>query len=252
MKLTVATIKVLLWVTTISVILTIPLSFCNDYFGSWTVQWTNAILVGVFASSLVVLISEYIRYKHLKSGIESDLYYNLSLLYLKLRTAISVIDKSYKKPQPQLTRAFLHPQTEEINNCNEKLRRDIGEYCTIRRNEVSREADAFVKQTLPVLINTLFALREIEVAIIEDTLDVQNSNIESFRQYRCGHTEKYIEQPIHITATSSHANLALQKVKNFINDELLDSLESFLITISIIPSNNFDWEKDKERILALV
>lgn len=252
MKLTVATIKVLLWVSTISVILTIPLSYCNDYFRSWTVQWTNAILVGVFASSLVVLISEYIRYKHLKSGIESDLYYNLSLLYLKLSTAISVIDKSYKEPQPQLTRAFLHPQTEEINNCNEKLRRDIGEYCTIRRNEVSREADAFVKQNLPVLINTLFALREIEVAIIEDTLDVQNSNIESFRQYRCGHTEKYIEQPIHITATSSHANLALQKVKYFINDELLNSLESFLSTISKIPSNNFDWEKDKERILALV
>ncbi|MBR4146998.1 MAG: hypothetical protein IKU00_03785 [Bacteroidales bacterium] len=252
MKVTVVTIKVLLWVTVSSFIFTIPLTFYNDYCGSWAVQWTNAILVGVFASSLVVLINEYVRYKHLKGGVESDLYYNLSLLYLKLRTAISVIDKSYKEPQPQLTRAFLHPQTEEINNCNEKLRRDIGEYCTIHRNEVSREADAFFIQTLPGLINTLFALREIEVAIIEDTFDIQNSNIESFRQYRCGHTEKYIEQPIHITATSSHTNLALQKVKSFINDELLDSLESFLITISKIPSNNFDWEKDKERIMALV
>ena len=252
MKVTVVTIKVLLWVTVSSFIFTIPLTFYNDYCGSWVIQWTDAILVGVFASSLVVLISEYVRYKHLKSGIESNLYYNLSLLYLKLRTVISVFDKSYKEPQPQLTRAFLHPQTEEINNCNEKLRRDIGEYHTIRRNEVSREADAFFIQTLPGLINTLLALREIEVAIIEDTLDIQNSNIESFRQYRCGNTEKHIEQPIHITATSSHSNLALQKVKSLINDELLDSLESFLITISKIPSNNFDWEKDKERILALV
>jgi predicted nucleic-acid-binding Zn-ribbon protein len=252
MKTTVSTIKVLFWVTAISVILTIPLSFYNVYFGNWVAQWTNAILVGVFASSLVVLISEYVRYKHMKSSIESDLYYNLSLLYLKLRTALSVIDKSYKEPRPQLTRTFLHPQTGEINNCNEKLRYDIGNYCTIRRNEVSREADAFIKQTLPVLINTHFALKEIEVAIIEDTLDVQNNNIESFEQYRCGHTEKYIEQPIHITATSSHTNIALQNVKSFINDELFDSLESFMITISKIPSNNFDWEKDKERIIALV
>lgn len=252
MKVTVVTIKVLFWITIFSVILTIPLSFCIDYCQSWAVQWVDAILVGVFASSLVVLLSEFVRYKHLKSETEMDLYYNLSLLYIKLRTILSNIDNSYKEPQLQLTRAFLHPQTEEIHNCNEKLRYDIGQYCVFRRNEVFREADIFAKQTLPVLINTLFAVRNIEVAIIEDTIDVHNDNINSFQQYRCGQLEKYVERQPYITATSSHTNSALQKAKGLINDELFNSLESFLSVISKSKSNNFDWEKDKERLLTLI
>lgn len=252
MKTTVSTIKVLFWITAISVILTIPLSFYNVYFGNWVAQWTNAILVGVFASSLVVLISEYVRYKHMKSSVESDLYYNLTLLYIKLKYTLSSIDQAYQGRIKQLTSSFLCPQTTEINDGQEKIRYGIIQYCTLHKNNISRNAKTFMLQTTPKLLNIISSLKGIEIAVNEDILDVYNSNLNSLRQYRCGKIDNYVEQQPIITATSSHTNLALQKVINFINDDLFNSIESFLLTISKSKSNNFDWEKDKERILKMV
>ena len=252
MKTTVSTIKVLFWITAISVILTIPLSFYNVYFGNWVAQWTNAILVGVFASSLVVLISEYVRYKNMKSSVESDLYYNLTLLYIKLKYTLSSIDQAYQGRIKQLTSSFLCPQTTEINDGQEKIRYGIIQYCTLHKNNISRNAKTFMLQTTPKLLNIISALKGIEIAVNDDILDVYNNNIESFKQYRCGKIDNYVEQQPIITATSSHTNLALQKVINLINDDLFNSIESFLLTISKSKSNNFDWEKDKERILKMV
>lgn len=252
MKTTVSTIKVLFWITAISVILTIPLSFYNVYFGNWVAQWTNAILVGVFASSLVVLISEYVRYKHMKSSVESDLYYNLTLLYIKLKYTLSSTDQAYQGRIKQLTSSFLCPQTTEINDGQEKIRYGIIQYCTLHKNNISRNAKTFMLQTTPKLLNIISSLKGIEIAVNEDILDVYNSNLNSLRQYRCGKIDNYVEQQPIITATSSHTNLALQKVINLINDDLFNSIESFLLTISKSKSNNFDWEKDKERILKMV
>ena len=204
----------------------------------------------LFLFSLCIFISNSILAQvRVKIG---DLYYNLSLLYLKLKTILSEIDKSYKEPLSQMTSSFLRPQTTEINDSNEKVKYGIIRYCPLHKNDVLKNANSFALQTTPKLFNIISALKGVEIAINEDILKVYERNIDSIRQYRCGQIENYVEQQPHITATSSHTNLALQKVKNFINDELLDSLESFLITISKIPSNNFDWEKDKERILALV
>ena len=92
----------------------------------------------------------------------------------------------------------------------------------------------------------------VEIAINEDILKVYERNIDSIRQYRCGQIENYVEQQPHITAISSHTNKALQKVMNLINDELFNSIESFLLVISKSNRNNFDWKTDKERILEVV
>ena len=252
MKVTVVTLKVLFWITAFSVILTVLLSFVFDHCGGWFLQWGASIAIGVFASSLVVLISEFVRYKHSKSDIESDLYYNLSLLYLKLKTVLSEIEKSYKEPLPQLTKAFLHPQTIEINNSNEKVKYDILQYYTIHKNEVYKAAKAFMIQTIPQLTSIVFALRAIEIAIIEDVLEVKGSNLDSLKQYNSGQTNSYNERPLYITAKTTHVNMALQEVVSELNDELFDAIETFLIAISNSKSNNFDWKKDKDRVLQLV
>ena len=252
MKTTIATIKVLLWITVISFILTIPLSLYSDKCGNWGFLWSNAIIVGVFASSLVVLLSEFVKYKHLKNETEIDLYYNLSLLYLKLKTILSKIDKSYKEPLSQMTSSFLRPQTTEINDSNEKVKYGIIRYCPLHKNDVLKNANSFALQTTPKLFNIISALKGVEIAINEDVLKVYESNIDSIRQYRCGQIDNYVEQQPHITATSSHTNEALQKVMNLINEGLFNSIESFLLVISKSNRNNFDWKTDKERILEIV
>ncbi len=252
MKITVATIKVLLWVTVISFILTILLSLYYDKCENWGFLWGDTITVGVFASSLIVLLNEIVRYKNLKNESKTDLYYNLSLLYLKLKTILSEIDKSYKEPLTRLTSSFLRPQATEINDSNEKVRFGIIRYCPLHKNDVSKNANTFSLQTTPILINIISALWDVEIAVNEDIFDVHKRNYDSFRNYQCGQIESYVEQLPHITATSSHSNEALQKVKSLIDDELFNSLESFLLAISISKSNNFDWKKDKERVLQLV
>lgn len=252
MKITVITIKVIFWITIICFISSIPLSFCSYHYGSWVILWINTIIIGLFASSLVLLLSEFVRYKHLKCETEVDLYYNLSLLYYHLRAIISSIDKSNKEPLTNLTSTFLRPQLTVINDSNEKVKYGIIRYCVLHKSMIAENAKIFILQTTPNLYNIISALRNIEIAVNEDILDVYNSNLDSLRQYRCGIIKNYIEQQPIITTTSYHTNLALQKVINLINNDLFNSIESFLLIISKSKSNNFDWEKDKERFLKMV
>lgn len=252
MKTTVSTLKVLFWITANSLILTILFSICNDYYGNWFIIWGCSITIGVFASSLVVLISEYVRYKHLKNEIESDLYYNLSLLYLKLKSIIYAIDKSYQQPLPQLTSAFLKPQLTEIIDSTEKAKHDILQYCTMLKNEVLNTSKSFALHTIPRIFNIIFAIKDIEVAINKDILAVYQNDSNTLKHNRDELAKTYNRQYLYIVASSPFTNDALQKVIALIDDELYESIESLLTVISNRKSNNFDWGKDKERVLKLV
>lgn len=252
MKTVVTTLKVLFWITAISMIVTILLSLYNNYCGNWFILWSNSITTGIFASSLVVLISEFVRYKHLKSEFESELYYNLSLLYLKLKSTVYAIDKSYQEPLPRLTSAFLKPQLAVITDGTEKTKHNILQYCTLRENEVSKTSKSFALHTVPRIFNIIFAIRDIEVAINKDILAVYQNNINSCNHKRDELINDSNKQYPHIVASSPATNEALQKIVVLINNELFESIESLLSAISNSKSNNFDWEKDKERILKLV
>lgn len=252
MRITVSTIKVLLWITVISMIVTILLSLYNNYCGNWFILWGNSITSGIFASSLVVLISEFVRYKHLKSKFESELYYNLSLPYLKLKSTVYAIDKSYQEPLPRLTSAFLKPQLAEITDSTEKAKHNILQYCTMRENEVTKNSKSFALHTAPRIFNIIFAIRDIEVAINKDILAVYQNKINSFNHNRNELVKDSNKQHPRIVASSPITNEALQKVVALINDELFESIESLLTAISNSKSNNFDWGKDKERVLKLV
>lgn len=252
MKLNVAIIKVLFWITTISLIVTILLSFFNDCHGSWFVLWSCSISIGIFASSLVVLISEFVRYKHLKNEFESDLYYNLSLLYLKLKSIVYAINKSYQEPLPRLTSHFLKPQLTEIEEATNRAKQDIFQYYTVRENEVSKTAKTFALNTIPKLFNTIFALRDIEIAINKDILTAYQNNLDTFNHNKNGIGGKCVEQQNCIVASSPYTNETLQRILCLVDNGLFNSIESLLMAISNSKSNNFDWEKGKKQVLKLV
>lgn len=243
MRITVSIIKTLLLVTLISAILTIALSYCSNNCENWYYQWGNAITIGVFASSFVVLISEYVRYKHLKNEIEIDLYYNLSLLYFKLSAVLSLIEKFTKEPYPQLSSSSLQPQSNEINNCNNKIRQDIAQYCLLRNNDVLRKAKHFALDTIPKLTNVVFAIRRLEVAINEDIFSIQ------IEKKRSRQTDVYAEESPLITALLPASNGTLKEIKKLIDDNVVESIEEFLLALSQSKSNNFDWKKDKDQFL---
>ena len=243
MRITVSIIKTLLLVTLISAILTIALSYCSNNCENWYYQWGNAITIGVFASSFIVLISEYVRYKHLKNEIEIDLYYNLSLLYFKLSAVLSLIEKSTKEPYPQLSSSSLQPQSNEINNCNNKIRQDIVQYYLLHNNDILRKAKHFALDTIPKLTNVVFAIRRLEVAVNEDIFSIQ------IEKKRSGQTDVYAEESPLITALLPASNGTLKEIKKLIDDNVVESIEEFLLALSQSKSNNFDWKKDKDQFL---
>lgn len=243
MKTAVNTIKITGWITLVCFLLTIPLAYFQGDCENWGWLWGNSIAIGVFASSLVVFISEYVKYKHLKNEIEIDLYYNLSLLYFKLSSVLSLIEESTKDPYPQLTPSSLQPQSNEINNCNNKIRQDIVQYCLLRNNNVSRKAKHFALDTIPKLTNIVFAIRNLVVAINEDFFNIQ------IEKKRSGQTNVYADEPPLIPALLPASNGTLKEIKNLIDDNVVESIEEFLLAISQSRSNNFDWKKDKDHLL---
>lgn len=252
MRHSVIIIKILLVVSIVCALISIPLSYFQDICGNWGYFWGNAIAIGIFASSFVALSSEYIHYKNQKNEIEKNLYRNIALIFVKLKTVYSEINQSHENAERELSTSFLHPQMEDINNLLIQIIFDANIYSVIRDDIVAKSIKHLRHNTSTYISNLLIDLREVEVAINEDILDVYKKNLESLHQYKNGMADNYIEQHPHITSSSQHTNDALQKVVGHLNDGLFDSLESLLLAISKRKSNNFDWKKDKERILKLV
>ena len=252
MRNSVIIIEILSVVTIVCALISIPLSYFQHICGNWGYLWGNAIAIGIFASSFVALSSECIHYINEKNAIEKNLYRNVALIYVKLKTVYSEINQSYEKPERELSTPFLHPQMNDINKLLMQITFNTNIYSVIREDVVAESINHLRHKTSTFISNLLVDLREVEVAINEDILDVYKRNLDSLHQYKNGMASNYIEQQPHITSSSQHTNDALQKVVGHLNDGLFDSLESLLLAISKRKSNNFDWKKDKERILKLV
>ena len=110
MKTAVNTIKITRWITLVCFLLAIPLTYFQVNCENWGWLWSNSIAIGVFASSLVALICEYIRYLNRKNETEISSYKKLAIIYLKLKTIISLINDSYDNSKQTLTTSFLQPQ----------------------------------------------------------------------------------------------------------------------------------------------
>lgn len=252
MKPNIIVIRILLVVSLVSALATMPLSYCQSNCAKWGYLWGNAITIGVFASSFVALVSECIHYINQKNAIEKNLYRNVALVYMKLRTIYAEINRTYIKPEQMLGPSFLKPQTLDINNVLIQITFDINTYDTFRHSTVASSIEQFRQYTYSKISDILMAMKAVELAINEDILDEYKSNLESFNQYKRGQSYNYTEQQPLITSSSPHTNKALNNVTGLITDELFDSIESILLSISKRKSNNFDWKKDKERILSLV
>ena len=252
MKTSVYIIKIFLVVTIVSALIALPLSYYQVNCGKWGYLWGNAIFIGVFASSLVALICEYIRYLNSKKEIEINSYKNLSLIYVKLKTIVFEINNYFNNPELKIVTPFMQPQKEDVSNCLIRLSVGVDTYFVLKENTVTKSIKPFKQNTCFRISSLFLAFQEVDVAINEDIRDVYVNNLEGLKHVRSGQIDGYEEQQPHITVSSPHTNKALQKVVSLINDELFDSIESFLFAISQSKSNNFDWGKDKERILKLM
>ena len=249
MKVTVGTLKVLFWITAFSVILTILLSFVSDYCGGWFLQWGASIAIGVFASSLVVLISEFVRYRHLKSDAEAQMYGYSLLLFSQLSSIQVKIESLFKEPLTSLHPTLIQPNIDSIVEYIDRI--SVIEYSTLCNNRIWKALELFRHDGLVQLNKFVSTAKSVEIAILEDTKDILMTNLANLKLHKEDATNQYEEHAVVVMPNSPKAKDALESTKKEA-ENALSHVESFINVISEDSNERFDWGKNKEEIMKMI
>ena len=93
--------------------------------------------------------------------------------------------------------------------------------------------------------------QSVEMAIQEDRKDILVTNLDSLNKFKEGKNNSYVERADTVTSNSPKTNAALENTKKEM-EPLLASVESLIKNITKECKNNFDWKKDKERIMEII
>lgn len=241
MKLTVLTIKIFFWVSLALLIATGIISFWLMFGDGHIAEWIAAILTGIFGSSTVVMISEYVRYIHQKRENEDLFYYNLSLIYIKLLFILSDIKRVTNDPHQYLSNSFLQPQISDICTCLGVLSQM--DYCQIRNNRFGKYFEDFRRSKIPQLTNFSFVLRALEISIREDLRDVYEYKLDQMKKHH--DVSGVIEL---VTSESPHTKESLRSIREGINNTFLDMIDCALSEMEINNIRRYRWEEMKEQL----
>lgn len=249
MKVTVVTLKVLFWITACSAILTFLLSFVNNNCKDWFLVWSNSIAIGVFASSLVVLISEFVRYRHLKSDAEAQMYSYSLLLFSQLSSIQVKIESVFKESQLSLHPTFIQPNIDSIIEYIDRM--SVIDYSSICNNRIWQAFELFRQDGLVQLKKFVSTAKLVEIAIHEDAIDILTTNLANLKLYKEGATNQYKEHAVVVTPDSPKAKDALESTKKEA-ENALSRVDSFINVISEEGNKRFDWGKNKEEIMKMI
>ena len=204
MRLTVLTLKTFFWITLALLIVTLLLSFWLLSNDSPIIEWIIAILTGIFGSSTVVMLCEYVRYIHQKRENEDLYYYHLSLIYAKLLFILSDIKRVANDHHQYLNNSFLQPQISDINTSLGVLSQM--DYRKIWNNRFGNYIEEFRRNKMPQLTNFSFTLRSLEISIREDLIKVYEYKLDQMKKHR--DVSGIIEL---VTSESPHTKESLKK-----------------------------------------
>jgi hypothetical protein len=241
MKLTVLTIKVFFWVSLALLIVTGVISFWLMFNDSRMAEWIAAVLIGVFGSSTVVMLCEYVRYIHQKRENEDLFYYNLSLIYIKLLFILSDIKRVTNNPHQYLNNSFLQPQISDIHTSLGVLSQM--DYCQIRNNRFGKFVEDFRRNKIPQLTNFSFVLRTLDISIREDLMKVYEFKLDQMKKQR--DVSGIIEL---VTSESPHTKESLRSIKEGIDNTFLDMIDCALSEMEINNTRRYRWKEMKEQI----
>lgn len=239
MKLTVLTIKIFFWVSLALLIATGIISFWfND---CQMVEWIVAVLTGIFGSSTVVMLCEYVRYIHQKRENEDLYYYNLSLIYIKLLFILSDIKRVTNNPHQYLNDSFLQPQITDINTSLGVLSQM--DYCQIWNNKFGNYIEDFRRSKIPQLANFCIDLRTLEISIREDLMEVYEYKLDQMKKHR--DVSGIIEL---VTSESPHTKESLISIRESIDNTFMDMIDCALSEMEMNNIKRYRWKEMKEQI----
>lgn len=225
----VRSIKVLGGVAFVSLVLTymislnIEIGFINIGSEAISNSFLFAVLSGIFASTLVVLICDLHKYFDTKNRVENLLYMQFAFLYGQLLLIRNNIGRSLHNPTEPLVNKLLQFST---SNAATSLNNIKGiEYCTFGgESSIERNLQLFINDGAVKLESFLINCGILDIAIHEDTI--------KYMQY--GNPNPVITS----ASEKSHKVLVIleKQVEGYINE-----VDAILIDINEKCKNRFNW-----------
>ncbi len=202
---------------------------------SFETQWLDStfldtIFTGIFASFLVVLITEIKKYFVNRRAAEDTMYSCCNGLYVELTRQIATIDMYLKDKTATVPQNLLECRIPIISNCVNTLQ--FLDYSTARKkNSLTLRFKDFILEDLYNLTKHINACRYLEIAINETQILYLQSGT-------AGHNP---------TSSDSLVNTALQKIKASAEARRAE-VAGFMETLHTTYPDRFGWKENKANI----
>ena len=197
--------------------------------------WLNSnflftIFSGVFASFVVVLITEIKKYFDNKSMAESCIYGNCVGLYTELTVQIKQLDMYLKNRNELLPGGILEHRIPSLSSYNNALR--LIDYTTMRKkNALSFRFAAFIRQEVPKVEQHIGNCSNLQIAVNQTQIDYLKQGISGYNP----------------TSADPLVNIAAQKIKASAEAQRV-AIDGFLQTMVSFYPNRFNWDNEKASI----
>lgn len=197
--------------------------------------WLNSnflfsVFSGVFASFIVVLITEIKKYFDNKSMAENCIYGNCVGLYTELTVQIKQLNMYLENKEEILPKTILEHRMAFLSSYNNNLR--LIDYTTMRKkNTLFRRFNSFVQQEVPKVEHHIGNCSNLQIAVNQTQID----------QFQQG----VMTSPP--TTADSLVNIAAQKIKASAEAQRV-AIDGFLQTMMSFYPNRFNWDNEKAAI----
>ena len=197
--------------------------------------WVNSnflfsVFSGVFASFIVVLITEIKKYFDNKSMTENCIYGNCVGLYIELTGQIKQLDMYLKNKEELLPGAILEHRMPSLASYNNGLR--LIDYTTMRKkNALFHLFTTFVQQEVPKVEQHLINCNNLQIAVNQTQINYLKQGISGYNP----------------TSADPLVNIAVQKIKASAEAQRV-AIDGFLQTLVSFYPNRFNWENEKASI----
>ena len=197
--------------------------------------WINSNFVfsvfsGVFASFIVMLITEIKKYFDNKSMAENYIYGNCVGLYTELTGQIKQLDMYLKNKEELLPGAILEHRMPSLASYNNGLR--VIDYTTMRKkNALFHRFTTFVQQEVPKVEQHLVNCNNLQIAVNQTQINYLKQGISGYNP----------------TSADPLVNIAVQKIKASAEAQRV-AIDGFLQMLVSVYPNRFNWENEKASI----
>lgn len=219
--------------TAIASVVWLVLMYLFDFVFCFTYNWISneflfVIFSGAFASSLVVLISEFFGYRQLKKNLENELYSHAVCLYAATKVAKNTMTAVIENTEVHVVPDMLDQQQYQLSSAlNCIFSTDYETFC--KKQELSVELTAFKGK-----YSSYMAMTQ-ECAYLR--MSINQTKIDELAKNPC------FNGPINTTypLVSKTAQILQRHFDTIINDceELLDKIDY---------SGRFNWKENKEKV----